>query len=86
MEKKNSGHIQTWKSPLQKLREESGQNGSLSRAVASTYTFSLGILDRIFSRRQFGIFFFIFPENRFGRLMQIVFIRDNLHEMLNPVF
>ena len=31
------------------------------------------------------IFFLFFPENRFWHFMQIVSIRDNLHEMSKPV-
>ena len=38
-----------------------------------------------FSRQQIDIFFLFLPENRIRHFMQIVFYRDNLHELSNPI-
>ena len=52
------------------------------------------MLRKNFSRKHFEIFILFFPENRIrnfikntlGHLMQAVFLRDNLHEISNPMF
>ena len=47
---------------------------------------TLRTLGKIFSGRNIEDSFFFFSGNRIGYFMQIVFIRDDSHEMSNPVF
>ena len=43
------------------------------------------MLGKIFSRRPFEIFFLFLLENRICHFMQIVSLRDNLHEVPGPI-
>ena len=47
---------------------------------------TLCMLGKNFSKRPFEIFFLQFLENRIWHVMQIVSLRDNLHEMSDPIF
>ena len=49
-------------------------------------TLMLSTLGKFFSWQHFEIFFYFSPENKIRYFMQIVFTRDNLHEVSNPVF
>ena len=66
------------------------QGYSIMQGFVSTscqpYSLTLCILGKIFSRRHFEIFFFVFPRKKIWHFMQTVSNGDSLHEMSKPVY